>query len=38
MPKQGKSLRPISERFLFVLSKRTPSDSKEKTALVQIET
>ena len=31
-----KSLRPISEGFLFALSKRNPSDSKEKTALVLI--
>ena len=35
MPKQGEALRPNSERFLFVLSKRNPSDSKEKTALVR---
>ena len=33
-----KSLRPISEGFLFVLSKRNPSDSKEKTALVLVDT
>ena len=29
-------LRPNSERFLFVLSKRNPSDYKEKTALVRV--
>ena len=34
---RGESPRePFSERFLFVLSKRNPSDSKEKTALVRV--
>ena len=32
-PREG-----ASERFLFVLSKRNPSDSKEKTALVRVDT
>ena len=31
-----KPLHYFSERFLFVLSKRNPSDSKEKTALVLV--